>query len=432
MHEDTKTVASTVENTSGMSLIDRPAMPLLGLNRILGRTTDRLVALTPKAIRKRASLTTGLHDFGDAEDPTFAGRLQDCCDAVAGDGRFSAVGRIGIATYYHIHAVNRLRVIDFMNRHPEVEERPVEAPVFIVGYYRTGTTFLHSLLASDPSARAPRAWELFSPGPRSSRPWLDRLLRRTRSAATLFMNRTLVPEQKTAHAIPLDGPEECFFLLENDFSSSTVYNTFQGYDYAFKLLDQDMRPSYRFMKKQLQVMSHGQPDKRWILKSPFHLWHLDALMDVFPDARIVFTHRSITESLPSNCSLSAMTTSKFSNHTDLVELGQFWRRYYRIGMDRAIEQRQKIPRDQMFDLPLRRLARQPVEAMEAMYDQLGMDISAFRPVLQARGKAKKSSGSTKHTYSLAQFGLDEASLNAEFADYQAFVDSLIEPLKSAS
>ena len=111
-----------------------------------------------------------------------------------------------------------------------------------------------------------------------------------------------------------------------------------------KLLEKDLRPAYQFLKSQLQVMSHGHPSKRWILKSPFHLWHLDALLDVFPDARIVFTHRSITESLPSNCSLSAMTTSKFSNHTDLKVLGQFWRRYYRIGMDRAIEQRQRIVR----------------------------------------------------------------------------------------
>jgi hypothetical protein len=396
-----------------MSPIERPSWLIRAGNRLLAPVAER---------------STGLSDWGD--DPGFDARAAACCEALQ-NGGLSPIGRIAAAIYYHIHAANRLRIVDQVKRDPGILETPIERPIFIVGWYRTGSTFLHTLLAADPRHRAPRAWELFSPAVQSNRPGLDRQLRRLRSLFVLGANRWLVPEQGTAHHIPLDGPEECFFLLENDFVSSTAYNTFAGYRYAFDLLEQDLRPTYRFVRQQLQLLGDGAPQRRWILKSPFHLWHLDELLDVFPDARIVFVHRTITESLPSNCSLSAMTTSKFVESLDLDMLGRFWSNYYRVGMDRAMRQRARIPAERVFDLPLGRLASDPVGTIEDLYRHFGLDFEGARAAVDVASKRRVGAKGDRHVYNLEAFGLDETSLRQKFSDYEDFVKSLAQAPRDA-
>ena len=411
-----------------MSLIERPAWLVRAANRILSPVGERWVDLDFAAIRRRAERATRLHDWGD--DPSFDARAEACCDALQ-NGSLSPVGRIGAAIYFHIHAVNRLRIVEQIKRDPAILETPIEQPIFIVGWYRTGTTFLHTLLAADPGNRAPRAWELFSPAALSRHAGLDHRLRRLRSRLVLAANRSLVPEQDAAHHIPLDGPEECFFLLENDFVSSTLYNTFAGYRYAFDLLEQDLRPSYRFLRQQLQLLGRGEPQRRWILKSPFHLWHLDALLDVFPDARIVFTHRTITESLPSNCSLSAMTTSKLVESLDLEVLGRFWSDYYRVGMDRAAQQRARIPAERVFDLSFRRLASDPARTVEELYRHFGIDFEGARATVSEVSASRAGAKGDPHVYSLEAFGLDGTSLQQKFWDYESHVESLAQPPRDA-
>jgi hypothetical protein len=406
-----------------MSLVERPSWLIRAGNRLLAPVAERRVDLAATAIRRRAERATGLRDWGD--DPGFDARAEACCDALQ-NGGLSPVGHIAAAIYYHIHAANRLRIVAQLKRDPSILEVPIEQPIFIVGWYRTGSTFLHALLAADSRHRAPRAWELFSPAAQSRHPGLSRQLRRLRSRFLLGANRSFVPEQGVAHHVPLDGPEECFFLLENDFVSSTAFNTFGGYRYAFDLLEQDHRPTYRFLRQQLQLLGHAEPQRRWILKSPFHLWHLDALMDVFPDARIVFTHRTITESLPSNCSLSAMTTSKIVQSLDLGVLGRFWSDYYRVGMDRATQQRARISAERIFDLSLGRLGSDPVGALEDLYGHFGLDFEGARVAIDEASGRRGDAVGDEHVYNLEAFGLDETSLRQKFSDYEDFVDSLIQ------
>jgi hypothetical protein len=213
--------------------------------------------------------------------------------------------------------------------------------------------------------------------------------------------------------------------------SSTLYNTFAGYRYAFDLLEQDLRPSYRFLRQQLQLLGRGEPQRRWILKSPFHLWHLDALLDVFPDARIVFTHRTITESLPSNCSLSAMTTSKLVESLDLEVLGRFWSDYYRVGMDRAAQQRARIPAERVFDLSFRRLASDPARTVEELYRHFGIDFEGARATVSEVSASRAGAKGDPHVYSLEAFGLDGTSLQQKFWDYESHVESLAQPPRDA-
>jgi hypothetical protein len=404
------------------SLLLQPPAPVRALNSALSRFGE-FPELTPEAMLRRAKLETGLEDLGD---PTSYDRLAALCREADGNPNLSPFGRIAVAIFYHFHMVDRLRMVELLKRRPEIDDTPVKEPIFIIGWYRTGTTLLHNLLAADSRHRAPRTWELISPAPLHDDLEWDRRLRTARTQFILQLSRYLVPESASAHYVPIDGPEECFFLLENDFVSSTMFNTYAGYDYADWLLEQDLRPSYHFFRQQLKILSYRQPAKRWVLKCPFHLWHLDALLDAFPDARIVFTHRDVTDALPSNCSLSAMTTSKFTRSTDLEEIGAFWRHYYRQGLSRAMEVRARIPEDRYIDVPLPWISKRPVEALEAIYRRFGL---GYGPEVRAelmgalRNNPKQTKG--EHRYTAEQFGLVPSQLRREFADYQGFYRDLL-------
>ncbi|MBC7171876.1 MAG: sulfotransferase, partial [Polyangiaceae bacterium] len=379
-----------------------PPAPVRALNAVLAPFAHT-PELSPEAMLRRARLETGLDDLGD---PTAYGRLEALCREADSNPNLSPFGRIAVAIFYHFHIVDRLRIVDLLKRRPEIDDVPVKEPIFIVGWYRTGTTLLHNLLAADTRHRAPRTWELISAAPLHDDPAWDRRLRMMRTQFILQLSRYLVPESAAAHYVPIDGPEECFFLLENDFVSSTMFNTYGGYRYADWLLEQDLRPSYRFFRQQLKVLSYRHPEKRWVLKCPLHLWHLDALLDVFPDARIVFTHRDVAEALPSNCSLSAMTTSKFANRTSLEDIGEFWSRYYREGISRAMEARRRIPDDRCIDVPLPWISKRPVDALDAIYRHfdLGFGAETRGELLTAlRNNPKQTKG--EHHYTAAQFGL---------------------------
>ncbi len=400
-----------------------PPGPVRALNAALSGF-EAFPELTPDAMLRRAKLETGLDDLGD---PTSYARLERLCREADANPNLSPFGRIAVAIFYHFHLVDRLRMVDLLKRRPEIHDTPVKDPIFIIGWYRTGTTLLHNLLAADSRHRAPRTWELISPAPLHEEDvvW-DKRLRTARTQFILQLSRYLVPESASAHYVPIDGPEECFFLLENDFVSSTMFNTYAGYEYADWLLEQDLRPSYRFFREQLKILSYRHEPKRWVLKCPFHLWHLDALLDAFPDARIVFTHRDVADALPSNCSLSAMTTSKFTRGTDLQEIGAFWRHYYRQGLSRAMEVRRRIPEDRCIDVPLPWISKRPLEALDAIYERfdLGSDGDVRAEWMRAlRANPKQTKG--EHRYTAEQFGLGRAQLRREFADYHVFYTDLL-------
>jgi hypothetical protein len=261
--------------------------------------------------------------------------------------------------------------------------------------------------------------------PMREHPDADRAVRRGVTSFILNSNRYIIPDQAAAHYITVDGPEECFFLQENAAFSTTLFNTYQAYDYAYEILDWDREALYRDLKLQYQVILHKAPVKRLVLKCPFHLWNLDAVMKAFPDAKIVQMHRDVTKSLPSNCSLSAMTTSKFAKRLDLRDLGKFWADYYRVGIDRALEARKTIPNDQIADVRLSDLTKDLVGTIRRVYAQFGLpwdDYLASRYRVRLMDNPKDAHGA--HVYSLEEFGLDPSEIKARFADYHERFDVL--------
>ena len=403
--------------TPRASLRPEPTRPVKWLNRLLKPLGSRFPDISFEAFARVAEGVTRLDDWGD--DAAIA-RFRRCADVLQGNDNLSAWGRVSLRIYLQSKFVNHLRRVAFVREHPEVRDVPIDAPLVIFGWYRTGTTLLHSLLAADPSHRAPRMWEVSFPVGVSRNPRRDRALSRAATALFLSTNRFIVPEQAQAHYIEVDYPEECFFLFENAGCSTTLFNSFQAYSYGLALLEEDLRPVYADHKLQLQILSLAQPRRRWVLKCPFHLWALDALLAVYPDALCVQTHRDVRQALPSNCSLSAMTTSKFVKHLDLRAHGAFWESYYALGMERGLASRRRLAGGRIADVRLTDLSRAPVETIRTVYDQLGLAFpreveNAYRH--ESLRHPKNAHGA--HVYTLEEFGLDSHRLADRFADYHA-------------
>ena len=209
--------------------------------------------------------------------------------------------------------------------------------MFIVALPRTGTTLLHRLLSVVPGLRAPRIWEMDRPPPlRASGSilppsWL--------SAARIRLLHWLCPDLRRTHDVHADAPEECIHLLANELVSPnfTYFYDLPGYlDFLHQI---DLESAYRGHRRQLQLLQAGLPRRRWVLKAPFHLTGLDALLRVYPDASIVMTHRDPTRIVPSVSSLVLSLRRSFHEQVDLAALGSEQLETFGQSLERALRAR---------------------------------------------------------------------------------------------
>jgi hypothetical protein len=391
----------------------KPGLPFSLVNK-LDVLSKKMIPIEAERVMKLAERTTGLSDWGD-------GGFQQRLDAtVAGlnEARLNTTGLLGARYVLNWHLGNRLRVIDFAKRHPELDEVDIERPVVITGFFRTGTTFLHNVLAADPNNRVAKAWELSYPLGRLGDPLGDVAWRRAQAKFTFGFNQAAIPDQGVAHHVTADSYEECFFLLENDMAVLTFWIGFAAYEYANGMLDWDMREPYEFHKLQLKILNAQRSAKRWVLKCPWHIWNMDALMAVYPDAQIIFTHRDIAKALASHCSLSAKMASKLKRSLDLDELGRFWLEYAKIGLDRAMEARKTIPESQLYDVRLRDMMASPMTVLEDIYSHF--DLEFTEETAQALGERiaeKPTSQEGEHEYSIEEFGLTNEQVRETLKSY---------------
>lgn len=375
---------------------------------------------------RSASWATGLSDFGH---PAFLSRLEALCRSVASQRALTYTGSLSQRVFFQWHLTNRLREVQLLKEHPEILEIPVPAPIIVVGGYRTGSTHLHTLLAQDPQFRAPLMWELAFQVQQGHEPEADQKRRRHITNGILSLNRLLIPDQKHVHEVLTDGPEECHFLLENAALSMTQYISFLGHDYAYWLLKQDVSDAYASLRRQYQILTwleqQAQPQRPlhpWLLKCPLHTWYLGELMKAFPDARLLWTHRPMSSTLPSTCGLTAVTATKFFHHFDAAKVGSFWLDYYEKGFARGLKVRDANPSFPLLDVSLQEVSRRPEETLEKIYGYLGLErsVAAQEAARFYLSQAEEKRGrQVNHKYTLAEFGLNQAQVNARFADYHA-------------
>jgi hypothetical protein len=391
----------------------KPGLPFSLLNRLDG-LSKKMIPIDVDRVMKLAERTTGLSDWGGGG---FEQRLRATVDGL-NEANLNTTGLFGARYELNWHLANKLRIVDFVKRHPELDDIHIERPVVITGFFRTGTTFLHNVLAADPNNRVARAWELSYPLGRLGDPLGDVAWRRAQAKFTFGFNQAAIPDQGVAHHVTADSYEECFFLLENEMAVLTFWVGFAAYQYAHDMLDWDMTESYESHKTQLKILTAQRSAERWVLKCPWHIWNMDALMAVYPDAQLIFTHRDIAKALASHCSLAAKMASKLNRSLDVNELGRFWLDYAKIGLDRAMEARKTIPEAQLFDVRLRDMMADPMTKLREIYSHFDLEFTdETARLLQERIDEKPTSQEGEHEYAIEDFGLTNEEVRETLKTY---------------
>jgi Sulfotransferase family len=357
---------------------------------------------------------TGLDDFGD--DAYFREGLDVLLDDVA-RADLSDLGGMVWRGRILGHLVSRLRVDDWLARHPEVAARPVTAPVFMVGLPRTGTTALSHLVAQDPDARSLRVWESAQPVP-PPQVECEGDPRIAAAEQQLAAMHQLSPGLAAMHEDTATGPTENHDLLGMSFRTFHFEGMAWIPRYVEWWLACDMVPAYRYFKRVLQLLgSHGGP-QRWHLKSPPDSFFLDAVLAVFPDARFLMTHRDPATVLGSVCSLIHAMHELTGRPPEARAIGEAELAAWSEAMRRLLAVRARIGDARFADVHFNDLVADPVAAIARAYERLAIPFtSAAEREIAAYAAAHPRGRLGEHRYRLEDWGLDRAGVHAAFSFY---------------
>jgi hypothetical protein len=311
---------------------------------------------------------------------------------------------------------------------PQILDVPVRRPLFILGLFRTGTTLLFNLLAREGSVRAPRLWEMLNPLPPPEQETYEsdpRIAEADRRIQDIYQ---FIPEMRYIHHLDARAPEECAFLLREDYCLEEHRFSQEIPAMAEWLARQDYRDFYRHHRVMLQYLgSRYAPESHWVLKAPFHLWHVPELLDTYPDASLVFTHRDPEQVVASSISLFTLTPRKIWRSYDPKKVGASLLQRLAEGWRLAIRAREAMiaagKGGQIFDCDYRDIVADPIGVARSIGEHFGRPLTAaseqkMRAYLDDNPKDKYGS----HKYALEQFGLTTADVHQAFADYHQYFD----------
>jgi Sulfotransferase family len=258
----------------------------------------------------------------------------------------------------------RLRLAQMWSAQPEaLAASPIRQPVFITGMQRIGSTFLRELLAEDPESRAPRVWEVMFPVPihNAVRNKVDPRVRKTE--AQLWWFRRLAPGADSVYPMRACSPHECVAICH--------IPTYQAF-----LETVDLRPTYSWQKRFLQHLQLYSPTRRWVLKSPDHVYGLEELFLVFPDAVIIQTHRNPLDVLESSVELTQVLQGLFGRVSNAEQLAVRDARILAAGVKRISRFRDAQPElaERFIDVKYGELASNPLAVVRRIYAHLGIPL----------------------------------------------------------
>ncbi len=364
------------------------------------------------ALHAAASEATGLSDFGRDE---YLEGLRVLLRAYDREASLSELGRLGAASTLVGCLKARLLSRAGWKQRPECLEQPVEAPVFIVGLPRTGTTLLHRLLACDPETQALPYWLGASPMPRPPREAWEAQAGYREAEAYLEGVYQANPRVRAIHEMAAGEVDECRLLLMQSFANVTFPANATIPSYERWLLSHDMNPAYRQYRDNLRLIGANAPEKRWILKDPSHMWAPDALFEHFPDACIVQTHRDPVKLIPSVCSLvyEVRRLSEPDVSPSLVGAQQL--EQWLAVTKRTRDLRRRRNGRGFIDVEFDALAADPLAVVRRIYAELGLEPSAATErEMRRRLAAHPQDRHGAHRYRAEDFGLREDTIRERF------------------
>jgi len=378
------------------------------------------ISLEDDEIEAEAQRKTGLSDFGpESWREGYRVFLQSARE----EAQLSVLGRLILRNDILTWLVNRLEIEETYRRHPEIEAVPLREPLFITGLPRSGTSILHEVLGRDPGSRVPLAWEALHPcpPPEAESYESDPRIQRAEQEERLWVE--IVPEYDRMHEMGAQIPVECVRVMAHEFCCDELAGRHVVPGYAAWLAQADLTASYRYYRRILKLLSWKAPGERWVLKAPSHLAQLETLFRVFPDARVVQTHRDPLKVMASVASILYSTAYVRSDAVDPEQiLAWFTGETCRALLDSAESLREAgiVPPKQIFDVRYADFVARPIETVADLYQHFGIEYSEparenMRTYLDAKPKGRHGA----HRYDFEHTGFDVAAERARFADYVA-------------
>jgi len=381
-----------------------------------------------RAVEQAAELT-GLSDLGADSWKEGLARL---VDALRNEAALNEMGAALVAGDLARYLGDRMQIVEHRKAHPEIAGVDVVPPIVIVGQGRTGTTILHELLAQDPATRVAMTWEIDLPVPPPETATYDTDPRIAEVDATLAGVDLVLPGFKSMHPMAAQLPQECVRITASDFRSMIFPTQYRVPSYTDWLLHEaDMAPAYRWHRMFLQHLQSRCPAPRWVLKSPGHLWALDALLGEYPNALLVQTHRDPLRIIASLSSLVARLRSLASDDTSIPGAAADFADNILDGLDRSVTAREDgtVTSDRVVDVQFRAFMADPFTTIRTIYERLGLELEAgaeqrMRAFLAANPQDKHG----KHAYTFRETGLDEGTFRERARRYQEYFDVPTEQL----
>ncbi|MFA7239540.1 MAG: sulfotransferase [Sulfuricellaceae bacterium] len=381
------------------------------------------IDLSEETLIAEARTETGLERFGDE---SFLPAMRTLLDAVEKEADLNPFGRFNAKTRTLRSLDNRLWANACFEAHPEIRRREIVAPVIVVGLHRSGTTRLQRMMATDARLQYLKTWEGINPAPRLGLADMGKATRREEVRQFLHQGPLVYPGAFTAHPIDTDWPEEELLLLNHSFGGFSPLGLYHVPSYYRWFLADDKHAAYRYMAELMKLISwsrdepQGLPDRRWLLKNPQHMLDLPTLMQMFPDAKLVFMHRDPIKTVGSVMSLMWCYAVQ---HTDLpcrASIRETWLDFYEQMARRSIAAREHIPAAQQLDVHYADMNRDWRAEMRRVYDFAGLEFSADTENAMAAWLAESEREGLHggHHYALEDFGTTTDEVDARMKFYR--------------
>jgi hypothetical protein len=376
--------------------------------------------LNAAAIIATAEAQVGIAD----SDPTASANLERLVASLNAGGGLSTEGEAATAKLFTMDTVNRLEGIKWVRDYPEIADEPITAPVFLMGLPRSGTTYFQYLFDRDSRFRLIRTWQSTMPNPP---PGFDPASVATRRAAWIEARKALPIFEgfDALHLYDEDGSDECHAFLQQSHGAAGLHNLFRLPDFFDYLMDGlDLAETYRVHKRQLQLLQWRSERKPWALKYPNHVIAMNEILEVYPDARFVMTHRDPVQAL---ASISKMTFSlrsmRYAGPVDPAEVGRDMLHFIQRHIDRIMEFDRSGQGGRVVHVDYYSLIDDPVGEMRRIHAGIGIDTpDDIAAAVGAWHRANPKNARGRNDYTLEQWGLDDAATAEQFGDYMRRFD----------
>ncbi len=388
--------------------------------------TGRGVQLSVDRMLERAQMQASLTDFGD---PWFMGPLSHLIKLVNEGGGLKAEDcwPVNLMTGY---LADRLRMVDYVKRHPEIHNEKLDVAGVIIGLPRGGSTLLQRLVGTSPQLTATKIWEMRFPIPNPDENPSDPSARIAKTQKTIDDMYAAWPDMKSMHPMTPTSYDEEILFIDRSFLCLNYAHYFNIPSYDQWDPAQDHTKAYEELALWLKILQHNAPDrrgKRWFLKSPHHLLgaHLRPMLKAFPGAKAVMTHRTLESVLASYCSLQATTIRNYSNSFDESKSGAKVIRLFKEALQNMVQVRKEYPADRFIDVQYNDVIAKPLDEFRRTMELMGLTVTAEDEKAASAWMSQNGRDShPRHKYKPEDYGMSTATLNETFKFYrEAFLKS---------